>query len=912
MKTIRKALVLLSLFALSYVLVSAATLPSAVLADETTTTTEPTTTTTEPTTTTTTSTSTTTSSTTTTSTTTTIPPDTTAPTVGSVSPTSVFQLKSVTFAATVFDNVAVAGCNMSIDGSAYQAAVSNGVASVTLASGLAKGSYSVYFRCWDAAGNLGTGAAVTVKSEVPQLSAAITLDKKTYYPTDSFNPRVKVTDPTGKIVTDATVTGWLTSTSKPGNTSLSFFYSTLCDCYKAWYYFSESTLPGDYTLTVTAKAAAYESAVAAEKFSVFKPALGMKMSVDKAEYYPGDSVKLTIKFTDNIGNPVDPSSISGEMRRADTGELVSLVYPWMSSEGVYYYTYYLSTSDVDRSYKFSISAKWKEQEAADSVTVAVTRRGVNADLVLEKNVLMPGDTLHGKIKVFDKSGNAVSSAWVSVELKDGQGNLYKYLTAEYKEGFYEIEAWKASEWVTVGKYTLYATIKIKEGESITVTKTLEIQKEKLNVQVFFDQSSYSPGGRVYIKVLVTYPNGSVVGNAYIGGEIFPLGNWSDAGVASPATGGIASIVGRIVEAAKTLAGRATEPVPATETKVPAVVTSIGSEPTICRIYVHPEGPLYYKGVWVQKYYIDDSSIPSWCPTGTYALKLTVSVPGYAETVVEKEFNVALAKLLLETGFKIDSNPSAVNLYIYAEVKDDRGGLVPYANIRGYLHPLESVGCVKRVTLSYDDFTRRYTTSAYLQKYECPVGVYMLEITASQASYDTAKVEQSIPINYTEDYRYSVVVPPVVGAESPVCEEVSCGPGCYQKICSTAKPAEQCFEEVMDKDCLRDCKNKATATEESASKGTAAAFDLDSCIAACTKKIACLGSEVASASNEEMMRKLEEIHKEVGETKGAAQTIIDMLSGLINALKSLFGGAQFAQSSTAATTTTATAGNLTGG
>jgi hypothetical protein len=827
-----------------------------------------------------------------------------------VSPTSVFQLKSVTFVATVFDNVAVVGCNMSIDGSGYQAAVSNGVASVTLASGLAKGSYSVYFRCWDAAGNLGTGAAVTVKSEVPQLSAAITLDKKTYYPTDDFNPRVKVTDPTGKIVTDATVTGWLTSTAKPGNTSISFFYSALCDCYKAWYYFSESTLPGEYTLTVTAKAEAYESAVAAEKFSVFKPALGMKMSVDKAEYYPGDSVKLTIKFTDNVGNPVNPSSISGEMRRADTGELVSLVYPWMSSEGVYYYTYYLSTSDVDMSYKFSISAKWKEQEAADSVTVAVTRRGVNADLVLEKNVLMPGDTLHGKIKVFDKYGNAVSSAWVSVELKDNQGNLYKYLTAEYKDGFYEIEAWKVSEWIAVGKYTLHATVNVKEkaGESIVIKKDLEIQKEKLNVQVFFDQSSYSPGGRVYIKVLVTYPNGSVVGNAYIGGEIFPLGNWSDAGVANPTTGGIASIVGRIVEAAKTLAGRATEAVPATEIKEPTVVTPIGSEPQICRIYVHPEGPLYYKRVWVQKYYIDDSSIPSWCPTGTYALKLTVGVPGYAETVVEKEFNVALAKLLLETGFKIDSNPSAVNLYIYAEVKDDRGGIVPYANIQGYLHPLETVGCVKRVTLSYDDFTRRYTTSAYLQKYECPVGVYMLEITASQASYDSAKVEQSIPINYTEDYTYSVVVPPVVGTESPVCEEVSCGPGCYQKICNTTKPAEQCFEEVMDKNCLIDCKSKATATEESASKGTAAAFDLDSCIAACTKKIACLGSGVASASNEEMMRKLEEIHKEVSETKGAAQTIIDMLSGLINMLKLLFGGTQFAQPSIVVATTTTMTGS----
>ena len=962
MKTIRKALVLLSLFALSYVIVSAATLPSAVLAvnetNETTTTVPTTTTTIPPDTTTTTSTTTTlpnattttsttttlpnatttTSSTTTTSTTTTTPPDTTAPTVGSVSPTSVFQLKSVTFVATVFDNVAVTGCNMSVDGSAYQAAISNGVASVTLASGLAKGSYSVYFRCWDAAGNLGTGAAVTVKSEVSQLSAAITLDKKTYYPKDSFNPRVKVTDPTGKIVTDATVAGWLTSTTGSWNTSISFFYSTLCDCYKAWHYISESMPAGEYTLKVTAKASGYESVTAEEKFSLLKPTLNMKISADRSEYYAGDSIKLTITFVDNTGNYVEPDSVSGEMRSADTGELVSQIYPWMSSKGVYYYTYYITSAkyaeptpakaepgeyvsqSMEGSYKFVVTARWKEQEASDSVVVTVGRRGLSADMSLEKNVLTLGDSLRGRIKVFDKNGNAVVDAKVELDLMDEKGSRYAFLTTKYKAGYYEIEEWKVSEWMAIGKYKL--RVRIEKGEIVYIEKSVDIQKEKLTVRVFFDQSSYSPGSRIYIKVLVTYPNGSVVGNAYIGGEMFPLGPYEEPESTSSeatsaaeggagVTGGVAWIAGRVAEALSVLTG---EPAQAASSVYieKSAAESVRYEPKICKIYFHPEGPIYYKGSWIQKYYVDDSSIPTWCPTGKYGLKLTVSVPGYAETLVEEDFNVALAKLLMETGFKIGSSADNANLFIYAEVKDNTGAVVPYVNIMGYLHPLENVGCVKRVSFGYDDYIRRYSTSVNLNKYECPAGVYMLEIAASQTSYDTAKVEQSVLINYTEGYEYKVIVPPVVGTELPVCTEVSCGPDCFQKVCSVSKPVEQCYEEVVDKNCLTDCKSKASAVEESASMGTAAAFDLDSCVATCTRKVACLGSDVASVSNEDMMRKLEEIHKEVSETKGAVQTIIDMLSGLINMLKLLFSGAQFAQPSIVATTTPAAVGSLPGG
>ena len=424
------------------------------------------------------------------------------------------------------------------------------------------------------------------------------MEKDTYYPKDNFNPRAKVTDQNGNVVISAAVTGNLTYAT--GRRTISFFYSTLCDCYKSWDYFSEGTLPSDYTLTVTATASGYQSGTAEKKFSVLKPALSIEIGTDKTEYYMGEAVKLTIKFKDNAGNPVTPDSISGEMRRVDTGELVTTIYPWRSSEGVYYYTYYFAsyvgTAEADKSYKFSVSAKWKEQEASGSVTMSMTRRGLNADISIEKSVLMPGDTLHGKIKVFDKYGNTVQDAVINIWIKDAKGGFIKYLSAKYNEGFYEIDEWLVEEkaYVATGKYTLHAEIKGKEGESITLEKEFEIQKEKLNVKVFFDQSSYSPGSRIYIKVLITYTNGSVVGNAYIGGEMFPLETSSEseseaetsassAASESAISGGIASILGRISEA---IAGAGSA--------ISGSATSVRIEPKICKIYFHPEGPIYFK------------------------------------------------------------------------------------------------------------------------------------------------------------------------------------------------------------------------------------------------------------------------------------------------------------------------------
>jgi len=732
-----------------------------------------------------------------------------------------------------------------------------------------------------------TTTTTTTTTTLPkQLSASITLEKETYYPTDSFEPRVTVTTQNNEIIIDAMVSGVLTYGDE--STNLRFFYSTLCDCYKAWHYFSEGTLPNDYTLTVTASYVGYESVSDEKTFSVQKPGLNMDVSTDKTEYFLGDSVKLTIDITDDMGNAMTPDSISGDMRYADTGELVSVIYLRKISEGVYYYTYYFRSTEVDKSYTMSVTADWKEQEATGSATFSVAKRGLNADIALENDVLTPGDRLYGKVKVFDKYGNTMPDAWVSVEIKDSDGDMKKYLSTNYKDGFYEIESWKIDEWMQVGEYTLYAKVN-KGDESIIIEKSLQILKENLNVEVIFDQSSYSPGGRVYIKVLVTYPDGTIAEDAYVGGEIFPLEVPADATTTTTTTVPEETTTTTTEEAIETTSGGTGE---SAIDAVTGAVVSVMNDPKVCRIYFHPEGPIYYKGEWLQKYYIDDSHIPDWCPTGTYVLRLTVSASGYADTTIEKEFDVALLKLLLETGFKIDSSSNNVNLYMYAEVKDDEGNVVPYVNIGGYLHPFEEVestegiGCVQRVSFGYDRFIERYSATAHLQKRICPAGEYLLEITASQSSYETAQVEQSVIINYSKDYEYSVVMPPVVGQNPAVCREVSCGPDCFQRVCSAPKPAEQCFEEVVDKECMMACKEKSVDAEESASKGTADEFELDECVNACESRVECRGSRVQQASDEEMMRKLDEIHEEVQQSNKGIQRIMDTLNNLIELLKRL--------------------------
>ncbi len=788
--------------------------------------------------------------------------DTQPPKVGSVTPTSVPPGQSTTFTATATDDVGVTACIFTYGDKNYTASVSNNVASYTAT--LSEGTYSAYFECRDAAGNTGKGAAATITATKQQLSVSVTLPKKTYYPAESFEPKVTVTDPSGKIIVDATVNGVLTYGTK--STSISFFYSTLCDCYKAWYWFSEGTLPSDYSLTVTATQSSYQSGTASATFSLIKPTLQMSMSTDKTEYNPGDSIKITVDVKDSLGNSISNAYLKGEIRDAATGSLIQLIYPWWK-EGGYYYDYYVGSESVGKSYTIYINVSWKEQVASVTKTVSITKRGLNADIVLEKNVLMPGDTLQGKIKVFDKVGTIITDAWVNIEIRDANDKPYRWLSAKYIDGFYEIEKWKVEDWVSIGKYTLNVNIG-KNEESITLTKTIEITKAKLNVDVLLDQTSYAPGDRIYIKILITYPNGSIVPNAYIGGEIFPL------------TQEVITETTRITgQAALISAG--------------AVTATIGEPTYVCRVYISPEGPLYYKGEYIQRYYIDDVYIPSTnCPSGKYVLRLRISAPGYLDTEYTKEFDVTLHKLLMETGFKVGSQMNAVEMSIYAEAKDEQGNVVPYIKIQGYLHPLEETvqGCIKRVYLGYDEFTKRYTTKVWLDKKECPAGKYLLEITASQASYEAAVVTQGVEIKYSETFEYSVVVPSAIGV--PICREVSCGPDCIAKVCETPIPTQECHEEVTDKECVRECSNKATAIEEATSKGTAAEFDVKNCINVCTKKVACKGSNVAPTENQEMLNKLEDIHAEIKATREQVNVVVKMIRSIIDFFNSIvraFGG-----------------------
>ena len=87
--------------------------------------------------------------------------DTTAPTVGSISPLTAIAGVSTVFSTTYSDAVGVVACTGYVDGSGKSMALSSGTASAT---GLfdAAGSYTAYASCVDAAGNVGTGASVTI------------------------------------------------------------------------------------------------------------------------------------------------------------------------------------------------------------------------------------------------------------------------------------------------------------------------------------------------------------------------------------------------------------------------------------------------------------------------------------------------------------------------------------------------------------------------------------------------------------------------------------------------------------------------------------------------------------------------------------------------------------------------------
>ncbi len=823
--------------------------------------------------------------------------DTTPPTVGSVSPTSVMLQQSTAFTASVSDDVGVDACTFSLGNATYTATVINNIASFTTT--LIEGNYSAYFKCRDAADNVGIGVVVTVTASKPKLSVVISLPKITYYPTDSFEPRLAVTDASGKFVAGASIKSNITG---PKTYQPYFYYSALCDCYKGNQWLDEGILTGDYTLTVVASHPNYQIITSNASFSVTKPSLQMTMTTDKTEYSPGDSIKVTAQIKDGLGNAITDVSVKAELRDADSGNLITTLYPQTKDNLYYNYVYYVGSESLGKRYIISMSVKWKEQSASESKTVLITKRVLNGEIVLERDVLMPGDILQGKVKVFDKNGDIIKDAKVNVEIKGSsygkpgdvgkaEPTIIRWLSSTYKDGFYEIEQWKIDDWFLAGNYTLSARIDI-GTENIVLEKKIEVTKEKLNIHVFLDQTSYAPGDRVYVKILVTYANGSVVPNAYVSGEIFPL-------------------IQEIINQTTGITGAVTLVSPGAR---------IVGEPTaFCRVYISsPQGPLYYKGEYIQKTYIDDVYIPHDCPAGKYALRAKVGVSGYAETEVTKEFDVNLHKLLLETGIKINSRPDTVDVAMYAEVKDDQGEAIPYANIRGYLHPSETTEkekieeCTKNIYFEYNEFTKRYISKIFLGKYECPAGKYLIEIITSQPSYEAADVKQTVEINYSESFEYNIVIPPTIG--TPVCKEVSCGSNCVNRICEAPIPQEECYAEVSDKDCVRNCVDRAATTEKeaAASKEEAAAkpaitkeatveVGVPDCVKNCVKRVPCRGSGATQPESHDMLAKLDavqaeikETHAEVIETRKQVDTLAQWIKSIIDFINSLvasFGGGQ---------------------
>ncbi|MBI2542608.1 MAG: hypothetical protein HYW24_00255 [Candidatus Aenigmarchaeota archaeon] len=768
------------------------------------------------------------------------PSDTTSPAVGSASPTSVTPNKQSTFSATVSDNIGVKECKLVKNDANYTATVSSGAASYTFASGLPEGTHNIYFECKDDAGNVGKGTSVAVTSGKQSIQIKINLPKTTYYPNEFLDPKITVTDASGKLVTDAYIKGNLTG---PKTYNLYFFYSSLCDCYKASYYLSESISTGDYTLSIEVSHSDFKTTSADASLKVIKPTIQtFTITADKKDYFSGDSVALTVTAKDALGNAIKDLYLTGELRDGDTGKLLQVIYPSILGD-VYIYKYYLDYDSVGKKYQFTVSTTWKEQKANASTTITVGKRGLNADVVLEKNVLSPKDVLKGRIKVYDKDGETVKDASVGIQVKDPQGFATRYLSTTFKDGFYEIESWTVEDWFAVGNYTMEIKIS-KHPEEIVLTKAIEITKQKLNVEVSLDKTSYKPNDRMYMKILVTYPNGTVAKDAWVSGEVFPL-------FAEPAT------------------------------------KEGFYKPSVCRIYLSPVKPVLYKGEFIQRYFLDSPYIPSECSTGEYALKLTVNAPGYADAEILKEFDLALAKLFIETGFRMDSQVDAANLVMYAEVKDENGKSVEFAAIDGTLSPTEELkGCVKQFTLYYDYRLKRYTGNQFISKYECTEGKYIIHLEASSTSYEKAEVVQGVVLQYKEGYEYQGYVPSTPFESA--CKEVSCGENCIQKVCTpvAATPVGECFNFVTDDDCINTCTSTLEKAEEAISKGTATEIDLKACVDKCATKVPCQGSGISPAALELMIQKLDELKKEVKETKEEVGGLKQMLLFIIDFINSI--------------------------
>jgi photosystem II stability/assembly factor-like uncharacterized protein len=102
--------------------------------------------------------------------------DTTAPSVGSVSPTTATQSSATTFTASYSDTVGVTSCSLYVNSSNVGSmSLTGNVASLSYTP-VSSGSYSMYVKCSDAAGNVGTGSTTTVTVAAASSSGSSQVD----------------------------------------------------------------------------------------------------------------------------------------------------------------------------------------------------------------------------------------------------------------------------------------------------------------------------------------------------------------------------------------------------------------------------------------------------------------------------------------------------------------------------------------------------------------------------------------------------------------------------------------------------------------------------------------------------------------------------------------------------------------
>jgi hypothetical protein len=180
--------------------------------------------------------------------------------------------------------------------------------------------------------------------------------------------------------------------------------------------------------------------------------------------------------------------------------------------------------------------------------------------------------------------------------------------------------------------------------------------------------------------------------------------------------------------------------------------------------------------------------------------------------------------------------------------------------------------------------KRYVTNDYVSRYECPAGKYIIQLKASSSSYETAEVVQGLTIQYKEGYEYRAYVP-ATPAES-VCREVSCGPNCIEKVCESTIPVGECYNIVTDSACINTCTEQLRQVEEAISKGVEAPVDFEACIEQCTVQVPCQGSAVPVVPLEVMVDKLNELRKEVAETKEEVTGLKQILLAIIDFVNSI--------------------------